>query len=96
MPNGSPDPDKYPGNVGKAKVTSKVAVHVISGYDDKGKPIMTTYKPNIHYNVGEYVILYPRYVIATGGSHWYAIYDSDGKPSAYLPATKVTFLATWN
>ena len=96
LPNGSPNPANYPANVAKAKVTSKVAVHRITGYDNKDKPIMDTYKPYIHYNAGDSVILYPKYVIATGGSYWYAIYDSDGKPSGYLPATRVTFPASWD
>lgn len=88
--------NSYPTDVAKATVTSKVSVHRITGYDDKDKPIMDTYKPIISYKVGNSVILYPDFVIATGGSHWYPIYDPDGTPSGYLPATKVSFPAKWD
>jgi TolA-binding protein len=96
LPYGSPNPADYPSNVAKAILLEKTAVHVVNSYDDAGKPIMETYKPYIHYDAGKKVILYPEYVIATGGSHWYPIYDPDGEPSAYLMATKVKFLYEWD
>ena len=96
LPYGTPNPANYPSNVAKTTVLDKATVHVIVGYDDAGKPIMDTYKPYIHYDPGKELILYPEYVIATGGSHWYPIYDPDGNPSAYLRDTKVKFLYEWD
>jgi hypothetical protein len=95
MPNGSPNPANFPSNVAKAQILEKATVHVVIGYNDQDKPIMDTYKPYIHYNAGQTLILYPKYVVADGGSHWYPIYDPDGNPSAYLMATKVKFLFKW-
>ncbi|NIV14727.1 MAG: hypothetical protein GWN62_26680, partial [Aliifodinibius sp.] len=51
-PNGSPDPDKFPQNVAKARITDNTVVFVINGYDKAGKPIMDTYKPYIRYKPG--------------------------------------------
>lgn len=95
MPYGSPNPANYPGNVAKGTITDKATVNKITGYDDKGKPIMGTYQPIIKYEAGDTVLVYPKFVVATGGSYWYPIYDSDGKPSGYLPVTKVTFPVKW-
>jgi hypothetical protein len=95
VPYGNPNPQNYPADVAKGIMTEKRAVHEVVGYDDAGKPIMDTYKPFIHYNVNQEVILYPKYVIATGGSRWYPIYDPDGTPSGYLPAISVNFPPNW-
>ena len=94
-PFGNPNPKNYPADVAKGVMTEKRAVHEVVGYDDKGKPIMDTYKPFIHYEVGQSVLIYPKYVIATGGSRWHPIYDPDGKPSGYLPVGSVMFPGTW-
>ena len=76
-------------------MTEKRSVHEIVGYDGAGKPIMDTYKPFIHYDTGDSVLVYPKFVVATGGSRWMAIYDPDGKPSAYLPADSIAFPNVW-
>jgi len=94
-PFGNPNPKNYPADVAKGVLTEKRAVHEVVGYDDTGKPIMDTYKPFIHYEVDQSVLIYPKYVIATGGSHWYPIYDPDGKPSGYLPVGSIMFPAVW-
>ena len=95
LPNGRPDPDKYPSNVAKAVLTDKTVLFVVTSYDKAGKPIMNTYKPYIRYNVGSTEIVYPEYVIATGGSHWYPVYDPDGKPSGYIRSTFISFPLFW-
>jgi len=95
LPDGKPDPDKFPGNVAKAMITEDTVVFVANSYDKEGKPIMETYKPYIRYATGKYEIVYPEYVIATGGSHWYPIYDPDGKPSGYLRSTFISFPEVW-
>jgi hypothetical protein len=94
-PGGNPNPKNYPADVAKGVMTQKRAVHEIVGYDNAGKPIMNTYKPFIHYDLNQPVLVYPKYVIATGGSHWYPVYDPDGKPSGYLPAGSVMFPGIW-
>ena len=95
-PYADPDPADYPANVARANPINKITVHVAVGQDAQGKPIMDTYKPFIHYKPGQHITLYPEYVVATGGSHWYPIYDPDGKPSAYVRADSVKFLYIWD
>ena len=96
LPNGNPDPDNFPGDVAKAKITDDTVVFVVTSYDKQGKPIMETYKPYIRYSSGKFEIVYPEYVVATGGSHWYPIYDPDGKPSGYIRSTFISFPEIWN
>ena len=96
LPNGNPDPDNYPGNVAKAIITEETVVFVVNSYDKQGKPIMETFKPYIRYSPGKFEIIYPEFVVATGGSHWYPIYDPDGKPSGYIQSTFISFPEIWN
>ena len=94
-PGGTPDPRNYPADVAKAEVILKAVVNTPHGYDDQGKPIREPYKPYIRYEVGQTVLVYPKYVVATGGSHWVAIYDPDGNPSAYLWLGWLDFPTIW-
>jgi hypothetical protein len=96
LPSGSPDPDKFPANVAKAEIIDKTVLFVATSYDKAGKPIMVTYKPYIRYNPGNFEIVYPKYVIATGGSHWHPVYDPDGNPSGYIRSTFISFPGTWD
>ena len=77
-------------------ITEETVVFVANSYDKQGKPIMETYKPFIRYSHGKFEIVYPEYVVATGGSHWYPIYDPDGHPSGYIRSTFISFPDIWN
>jgi len=96
LPNGKPDPENYPKNVAKASITDKTVIYVISSYDNQGKPIMETYQPAIRYNAGSTEIVYPEFIVGTGGTHWYAVYDPDGKPSGYLRSVFISFPLFWD
>jgi len=96
IPTGSPNPKNYPPNVAKALITDNTALFVISAYDNAGKPIMETYKPAIRYSSGKTEIVYPEFVVATGGTHWYPVYDPDGKPSGYIRSIFISFPKFWD
>jgi len=96
LSNGNPNPDDFPSNVAKASFTQKTVLFVIDSYDKSGKPIMETYKPTIRYDPGMFEIVYPEFVVATGGSQWYPVYDPDGKPSGYLQSRFISFPQTWD
>jgi hypothetical protein len=95
LPNGKPDPDNYPKNVAKARVTKNTVLFRAYDYDKEGKPAMTSVQPLVRYKEGDYEIVYPKYVIATGGEHYYPVYDPDGNPSTYLRAILVYFPTMW-
>ncbi|HKJ27790.1 MAG TPA: hypothetical protein VJ965_09145 [Anaerolineales bacterium] len=96
LPSGSPNPFNYPANVAKGEFKEKAVAHYANGYDSGDKPIMEVYEPRIKYEKGKTELLITEFVIATGGSHWYPIYDPDGKPSLYVPVSSVKFLYTWD
>ena len=96
MPNGSPPPATYPGDVVKVKTISNAAANYIVDYDSKGKPIMATYDPIIRYETGDRVLVHGRRVFATGNKLFVAIYDPDGKSSLYLVVAKIEFLLVWD
>ena len=56
---------------------------------------MEPYKPYTRYDVGQYVLVYPEYVVASGGSHWVPVYDPDGNPSGYLWLGWLEFPTIW-
>lgn len=95
LPNGKPDPDNYPGDVAKALLTDNTVLFVASTYDLQGKPVMVSYQPLIKYKAGDYEIVYPAAVTATGGEPYYPVYDPDGTPSGYIRAKFVTFPLMW-
>lgn len=95
-PGASPNPFAYPLNVAMAQFTEKSVAYYAKGVDQGGKPIMEIIEPRIKYQAGDTEILYPAYVVATGGAHYYPIYDPDGKPSTYVRAVDVKFLYDWD
>jgi hypothetical protein len=96
IPNGNPDPDNFPPDVAKALITDNTALFVIKSYDNAGKPIMETYKPAIRYRSGQTEIVYPEFLVGTGGTHWYPVYDPDGKPSGYIRSIFISFPKFWD
>lgn len=96
LPNGKPDPDKYPINYVKVGFTEHTVLFVPIAYDDEGKPEMDSYKPIIPYEVGDYEIVDAQYIIATGGARFYPVYDPDGEPSGYLWSKFIKFPLVWD
>ena len=96
LDNGSPSPTKYPSNVAVAEFREKSLVWVQKGTDDGGKPIMVIYEPRIKYQGGEEELVIPKVIIGTGGTHFFAIYDPDGKSSAYVREKDVLFPLFWD
>lgn len=96
LSSGKPDPDNYPENVAIAKVTKNTVLFTAKEYDKQGKPVMVSYQPIIQYKQGAEEIVYPEFVIATGGEHYYPVYDPDGTPSGYLRAILVVFPLMWD
>ncbi len=94
-PWGKPNPQNYPSNVAKAVLVDKAVINYAISYDAQGKPVMEPYKPYIRYEAGQHVIVYPEYVIASGGSRWLPVYDPDGKPSGYLWLNWLDFPTIW-
>jgi PBP1b-binding outer membrane lipoprotein LpoB len=94
-PGAKPDPKNFPANVAIAEFIDDYALHVIVGYDKAGKPVMDTYKPYIKYKVGDREIVYPKWIVATGGMLYLPVYDPDGEPSGYIKAWKVKFPQFW-
>ena len=87
--------NKYPSNAAMAEFKQKCVAHYYKRVDSGGKPIMITLEPRIRYESGSQEVLISKFVVATGGSHWYPIYDPDGKPSTFIHAECVKFLYTW-
>lgn len=95
LPNGQPDPDNYPTNVAKARLTDNTVLFVASTYDLQGKPVMVSAQPIVKYKAGDYEIVYPETVIATGGEPYYPVYDPDGTPSGYIRSKFISFPLLW-
>jgi hypothetical protein len=94
--SGSPDPFTFPPKAAKAEFKEKSVVYVVKGYDQGNKPIMKILEPRIKYYQGDTEILVPNFVVATGGSHFFPIYDPDGKPSTFVREQDVFFLPIWD
>lgn len=94
--NSKPNPQDYPSNVARAEIIDRYTLHTPVGYDKQGKPDMEAYKPYIHFDAGERVIVLAEPVIATGGIPYYPVYDPDGKPSGFIRYDALVFPLFWN
>lgn len=96
LPNGTPPPGDYPGDVVKVRAINNARAFFISDYDSSGKPIMASFEPRIVYEVGDTALVHAKQVITTGNVIFYALYDPDGKSSLYLVGYKLEFLPIWD
>jgi hypothetical protein len=94
--NSNPNPQNYPANVARAEILERYTLHTPVGYDKQGKPDMEAYKPYIHYDPGDRVIVIAEPVIATGGIPYYPVYDPDGNPSGFIRYNVLGFPLFWN